>query len=340
MRQLVKFMLLTALLPLLTFPVSAQTPTLAPALIGQITYGQRIDTVTRNTSMRAYVFNGHLGDVVLIGLSAPAFESTLSLLDSSGSELATDTGNRTDRNALVGPVSLPETGSYTIQFYVSNSYPNTVGRFALTLNKTDLIPLTYGDSVEVAFAPDSRVHYFAFQGSVGDQVTLSAVNSDSIESKLLLNEPYAYGHIGDIGVNPTITQRMLTKTGQYTLALQALTSANGVVTLTLERMPPPTISDTPLTYSYINSGAPRVVAFSGKAGETVRLTLHSANGDADTFTFTITQGAALLVHRAVENLSDITLTFVVPADGVVVVQLDQYIYTNVRYEVMLEHPAQ
>ena len=50
------------------------------------------------------------------------------------------------------------------------------------------------------------------------------------------------------GFDPEIYQQLLTTTGTYTVALQAVSPGTGKVTLTLKHTPPPSLDEGPQTH--------------------------------------------------------------------------------------------
>ena len=65
---------------------------------------------------------------------------------------------------------------------------STPGAFTLKLNKAQVTPLDYDQSVTVAFTPNVSIQYFTFVGTIGDMVTVSVDSGDSIDTSLSLPE--------------------------------------------------------------------------------------------------------------------------------------------------------
>ena len=62
-----------------------------------------------------YVFSGQADDVIVISQTSDDFDSYLTLLDSTGYEVAYNDDGGGNSNSLIGPFTLPSTGSYTIR---------------------------------------------------------------------------------------------------------------------------------------------------------------------------------------------------------------------------------
>ena len=319
------------------------TLTVAEQHIERIEYSQTIQSsLTQAELTKDYVFTGQAGDAIMITLNSNDFNSYLHLLDSSGSELISNDDSGGSLNSLIGPYTLPSTGSYTIR--ASSLSSDTPGAFTLSLNKIEVTAVTYDEPIEVNFTPTSSPQYFTFEGDTGDLITVTAVSDGKVNTSLTLNDPYNSQVVFDDdsgpGLDPEIYQLPLNQSGTYTLALQMVAPGTGKVTVTVQRTPPPSLDDGPQTVTFTNSQSSRVVMFTGNAGEHVRLTMHSVDGRAGSPNLSVLQNTSTIASGSGSSVSDLSLSFVVPSDGNVVVQLNEYSYNNLSFEVTLGHSTE
>lgn len=311
--------------------------------IERIEYSQVVNgQLTTQEPAKDYVFTGQAGDVIVITETSDDFDSYLYLLDDNGSQLISNDDSGGSLDSTIGPYTLPDTGSYTIR---ASSLDGTVaGAFVLTLNKTDVTAISYNEDVEVSFTPSDEAKFFIFEGTSGDLVSISVDSDGSIDTNLALTDMYnsqiASDEDSGSGFDPEIYQQILSTTGTYTIALQAVTAGTGKVTLTLTHTPPPSLDDGVQTISFSDTNYSRAVMFTAEGGETVRLNLHALNGATGSPNVSIMQGDTTIANASGSTLTDLNFSFVTPDDGEVVVQITDYSYDNVSYEVSLAHEAE
>ncbi len=306
--------------------------------ISRIEYTQTInDQLTTADPSKDYLFTGQAGDVVVISESSSDFNSYLHLLDSTGTELTSNDNSGSSLDAQIGPYTLTNTGTFTIR--ATSIDGSTPGAFTLKLNKAQVTPLDYNQSVTVAFTPNISTQYFTFEAAIGDLVTVSVDSGDSIDTSLSLldsnNSQIVYDEDGGAGFDPEIYQQLLTSSGIYTIALQAVAPGTGSVRIVVKRTTPPSLDEGKQTVSFTNSQTAHALSFSGQANHTYTLTLHGLSSTSGSPSITITQDTQTLASVSSSTIQDVTFSFVVPADGQVILQLNEYSYANLSYEVSL-----
>lgn len=311
--------------------------------INHIEYSQIINGQLTMTDLTLdYVFSGQAGDVIVASQTSTDFDSYLRLLDATGTELISNDDSGGALDSLIGPYTLPSTGNYTLR--VSSLSGDTAGAFTLKLSKTEIGSLTYNEPIEVSFAPSDTAKYFTFDGTSGDLISIRVDSNDTINTSLTLNDPYGSQVASDddsgSGFDPEIYQQMLSTSGTYTVALQAVTPGTGKVMLTIKHTPPPTVDAGPQTLNFTDSQNARAVTFTAKAGETVRLNLHLTSGQSGSPSVTVMQGDSTLANASGSYISDLNFSFVTPSDGDVLVQITDYSYTTLSYEVSLAHATE
>lgn len=328
--------------------VGAYSLRLSPATIRRIEYTQTVsDRLESEGQTAGYTFRGQGGDVVTIRLTSADFDSylTLSRAD-TGENLISDDDSAGQRNALIGPYTLPDTGDYLI---LVRSYDNTGrGAYTLQLNQAVLTSISYGERIQTDIGDSNPALYYVFEASAGDRVSISVSSGGSVDTSLTLTDPMgfqvSFDDDGGPGFDPEILNQPLVADGAYTILVQTvIPDGAGRVTLTLMRDRPPSLDERPLTVT-LNEKQPLVTAaFNGQAGQSVRLTarvLHSfLSGQTASPNIVVTQAGATLTTARGEDVSTLVAEFVVPQDGPVSVQISDYNYDRATLELTLERLA-
>lgn len=238
-------------------------------------------------------------------------------------------------NSLIGPYVLPATGTYTIA--ASSLSESATGSYTLSLERVELNIINFGDEVEGELGKNAPAIYFSFEGTSGDVVSIE-VDSDA-DTNLTLNDPYnyqvAFDEDGGSGANPEISEVSLNSTGIYTIVVQSPFGDTGPFTLTLARSELPSLDEGSQTLSFSTEQTQRGVVFTANAGETVRLTLSSGGAEASP-SVDVLQAGNSLTYISSSRVSQLSVDFVTPDDGDVVVNISDYSYTNLRLQVTLE----
>jgi hypothetical protein len=318
----------------------AFTLTVGEQNIERIEYTQVIeDELTLDEPSKDYVFTGQAGDVIVATESSDDFDSYLHLLDSSGTELTYNDDGGGNLNSLIGPYTLPTTGTYTLRAGSLSS--DSEGSFTLTLNKTEMTAAEYDEPIEATFTPSDQAKYFTFEGTQGDLVTISVNSNGAINTSLTLNDTSNYQITSDDdsgpGLDPEIYHQLLSSTGTYTVVVRPVTAGSGAITLTISRTPPPSLDDGPQTIAFTESQTSGAITFTGEAGETVRVNLHLAGGESGSPSVSIMQNGTTVASASGSTVSDLNFSFTPTSDGQVIVQITDYSYNNLSYEVSLVH---
>lgn len=320
------------------------TLTVTEQNISRIEYTQAVNgTLSTSEPTLDYVFTGQEGDVIIIRQNSSDFDSYVYLLNSSGSEIAYNDDGGGNSNSLIGPFTLPTTGAYTVR---ASSYSGSgTGSFTLTVEKIDLAPIELGEDVEISFTPQDTVKYFTFEATTGDTVTISADSNRQFDTDLVLNDTYNYQVASDAdggpGFDPEIFQQSLSQSGTYTIVLTAVNPGTGKVTLTVTRTPPPSLDEGVQTISFTSSQYSRALNFTAEGGESVRLSLNvTTEGSTGSPSVTVTQDGSTIASISASYVSDLEFSFTPSSDGEVVVQVTDYSYGNLTYEVALGRNAE
>lgn len=319
------------------------TLTVGEQNIQRIEYTQVVQgELTLEEPSKDYLFTGQAGDVIVATESSDDFDSYLHLLDSSGTELIYNDDSGGNLNSRIGPYTLPSTGSYTLRAGSLSS--DSAGSFTLTLDKTEVTAVEYNEAVEVTFDEGDQAKYFTFSGTSGDLVTISVDSNGSINTSLTLtdsnNSQINSDEDGGSGFDPEIYQQLLTTSGTYTVVVQAVNGGSGEATLTISRTPPPSLDDGPQTVAFTESQSTGAVTFTADTGEKVRINLHIVGGESGSPSVSIMQNGSTVTSASGSSVSDLNFSFTPTSDGQVIVQITDYSYGSLSYEVSLVHESE
>jgi hypothetical protein len=177
-------------------PATGGKPTGSAAGGGMITLGQTVTGSISDTAFEQdWTFDGSAGDIVtitMVDVSADgSLDTYLSLLDSSGIEVTyNDDGGSMDIGPLDSQILdfvLPADDTYTIRASrFGGDMGSGAGAYELTLEEGQAsVPvgsLSYGETVSGTISDEEYRQDWTFEGSAGDIVTITMVDTTAAES--------------------------------------------------------------------------------------------------------------------------------------------------------------
>ncbi|PJF32662.1 MAG: hypothetical protein CUN52_00590 [Phototrophicales bacterium] len=148
-----------------------------------ISYGQVVTgEINENNPSVSYTFNGNQGDTILArmnGTGEMTLDSYLTLFDPQGNFLYSDDDSGGNRNALVGPVVLPQTGAYTITAS-SCCDPNatgSTGTYELVVEQVQVPVVAPNQPANFELSNENPVAFFILMSnSVSSPITRAVVD--------------------------------------------------------------------------------------------------------------------------------------------------------------------
>lgn len=315
--------------------------TLAVPQVRTLAFGDVVeDELTADELSKTFSFEAEAGDAVAITLRSSAFDAYLELRSSSGAYSWIDDDGAGELNSLIGPLALPESGTYTIT--ATSLGRTSTGPFTLSLARAQVTALAFDKPVQVNLAAGEPL-YFSFEGVSGQTIDLRVDSGNTIDTTLTLRGPEGYqvGYNDDsTGIDPALLATNLSSTGTYTVLVQGrYPDESGPLTVTLTAVQLPSLDEGPQRLRLSDKQSTGQVVFDGVAGETVTLTIALESGEKLPSYIDITQGGSLVAYVSSDALAALTLTLVVPQDGVVLVKLNDYSYTVKIVTLALERAA-
>jgi len=307
----------------------------------RIEYTQEIaGTLTIEEPFQEYEFTGEAGDSIMIRLTAPSYDAYLTLLDDNGFDLISNDDSGGSLNSQIGPYELLYTGTYIIS---ATSYSRSAtGDYTLSLDRVELQPIAYGDTLQIEVEPNSNTFFFNFEANAGEVINVYAESDGSVNTDISLTDPYNSTLISDQDggrrYDPEIVDFIVTSTGTHTLVLNVV-DGEGTVSLTLERGVLPSLDEgtQQISFNTTQSNQTRALSFTGVAGQSVHLSFSVVEGaTSGSPNITITQQGTSIAYASASYVSATSIDFTVPYDGEVFISVIEYSYTNISYEVALE----
>jgi len=314
---------------------------LGTAEVNQIEYTQTVEgTFTEESLSALYNFRGQQGDVVTISMNSDDFDSYLTLSQSgqSGSSLITDDDSGGNLNSLIGPYTLPSTGSYIIT--ASSLGGTSVGAYTLRLNRVELEPIEVGDTIEAEIDARTPALYYSFEGTAGQVISIEVDSNDTLDTTLVVRGPDGYqaGYDDDSGggFDPEISRLALSQTGSYIIVVQPYTAGDtGELTIELTESELRSLDDGPQQVRLNDKQYEEYFSFTGNAGERLRFTITVSGGTASP-NVVVNQNGVQIGSASGTTVGGLVFEVDVPADGDGLVQIYDYSYSSVVFEIEME----
>lgn len=324
----------------------AFTLNISDTSIQLIEYGMTIEGELTPDALRSfYTFRGDAGDTIVITLlsTGESWDTYLHLypeLEQNVPLVSNDDGAG-NLNSMIGPYALPEDGLYTIE--ATSFGGNATGTFSLSLQRAEVATLEYGDSADARLSGARSFAYYQFSGAAGDIIDLTAVDGAVVGTALVLNGPEGYQiSYSDSysGADPTIQAFQLPSTGLYTVLVRTLEpDSEGTVSIELNETVLESLDDGAQTLVYSSNVYRNTVTFTGRPGETITLSLATDGDPSSSLSVTVLQSGTTLSYISASSVSELSARFIVPTDGLVLVQVDDYSYRDSEVRISIERGA-
>jgi hypothetical protein len=314
---------------------------LSIAQLSQIEYTQTVeDSFTEGSFSALYNFRGQQGDVITISMNSNDFDSYLTLSQSGQTSfpLITDDDSGGNLNSLIGPYTLPSTGNYIIT--ASSLGGTSIGNYTLRLNRVELETLEIGDTVEAEIGENTSALYYSFAGTSGQVISIEVDSDGTLDTTLVVRGPDGYqaGFDDDSGGNydPEINRLALTQTGSYIIVVQPYTVGDtGELTLELTESILRSLDEGPQQVRLNDKQYEEYFSFTGNAGERLRFILTISGGVASP-NIVVNQNGAQIGSANGTSVSSLIFEVEVPADGDGLVQINDYSYSSVVFDIEME----
>lgn len=166
MRKFWSLSVLSLLIIVMAFPIASMAQDSSTIVYDQVVTGE----ITADSYEIPYQFDGQEGDVILVEMKStsenPRLDSYLRLLGPNGDELWSDDDSGGNLNSLVGPFTLPETGTFTIiATRFQQAEGSSTGSFELVVKLAQITTLFLDETVTIALEDGNEFAFFNYTAS-------------------------------------------------------------------------------------------------------------------------------------------------------------------------------
>lgn len=285
------------------------------------------DQLSPDAPIKAYRMTAEQGMLLSVRVASASFSPQMVLVGPlpNGTELLNLTGPDyyTGGMAEMPLYRIPQSGDYLLLVKAFNSI--ATGPFELWANFAEVVPMAYGETLELPLEDGASDLYVAFQAREGDVIDVSAV-AEGADPLIRLFAPdtlmIALDDDGGAGLTAELTRQTLTSRGMHVLYIHVIRSAaDQVLTVTLQRASG-TQLDEGAVGVYLDKNVYQSFTYEANAGDLLRFSADAVEGVTHIPTITIRQGDRVLAQLPGATVSRYSVEFRVPASGRVVVGVD------------------
>jgi hypothetical protein len=278
-------------------------------------------------------FQGRNNDIILIDLIVPTnseLDPVLQLVSPSGIFISQDDDGGNHVNARIGPLSLPEDGTYEI---LAEGYSGH-GRFWLGLNTLEELPtLTLNKPLEVQLTEQHPLAYLFIENPPASVLNLSAETEDPTAAPILTlydeqGEQVRDAYIQAGGIDPLMSQANTC----YVVAVEiAFPHPNESHAYTISLLPSEIdlLENGNTRKGQITPAAATLHFFQGKMGQRIKLSLTLLDGNISPALYVRSvDSQQFLFSNSGQSLRNLTATLNIPADGLYVIEVADSAYTG------------
>lgn len=305
-----------------------------------IEFGQTVTgSLDSSQTFSLYTFQGEAGDVVVITMSASGFAPYVYLTEPNlDYTLASSSSDSSATTTVLGPFTLSDSATYTVN--ATSYYGDGAGSYTLRVDRVSVTAVNIGDTASLTVGGDTPRQFVSFQGNPGDALDIAVDSAGSVDTQLTVLSPSGYQIASDDdsgrGFDPEILRLILTESGTYYVVISAPEGSDaGDIQLSVTESAIPSLDSGPKVVRLNDKRTQDVVTFTGTAGERVHLDFTLDSGTMEP-TITVTQNGQTLSYASATGVSSLAVEIVLPADGKVVVQVQDQTSTTLNIKASLE----
>lgn len=293
-------------------------------------------------------FEGEAGQLVLINLASHDFDPAVALIDRDDIEMVYSDDSRGQNDPLIGPLSLPYSGAYTLEISAAPlMMPQGAidGEFVLSIAELSLAPLAFERDVAFSLSAESPAQYFALPVETGDSLTVTVDSGGALDTLLQLVAPsgleYAFDDDSGSGFDAELSSLVFDHAATYVLVVSTFDgSDSGGGAITIRRNPVQALEDGRARVTLNDKAIRELVVFDAAEDEYLILNLQKLKGDVeDLYVTAKVEGMEVMAYSTMGVPDELPLAFVMPMSGRVVVTLEKFGYDDgISLEVSLERP--
>ena len=293
-------------------------------------------------------FVGEAGQFALIRVASADFDPAAALIDRDDVELAFNDDSRGQKDAIIGPLSLPYSGEYRLAISAAPlMMPQGAesGDFTVTVTPAAPLPIRFDADLNFTLSADLPAQYFRLPVETGDSLTITVDGGGAIDTLLQVVSPageeYAFDDDSGSGFDAELSNLIFDRAASYVLVVSTFDeSASGAGTITVSRNPVHSLDDGAVTITLNDKAIRDLVVFDAAEDELLILNLEVIYGHVEDLYVTATiDGMEVMSYSTMGVPDELPLAFVTPMSGAVVVTLEKFGYDDsIALDVSLERP--
>ena len=291
---------------------------------------------------------GEQGQYLLITVSSEDFDPAAALVNRDDFEIAYNDTSRGRKNAVIGPLKLPYSGSYALEVFPLPTMAAariSEGDFVTTLETVSLARVDFNSTINFSLSPDVPALYYEMPVNTGDSLSLSIDSDGSLDTLMQVFAPDGFEFVFDddsgSGFDAELSNLIFDRGATYVLTVSTFDgSATGSGTLTITRNPVHDLEDGEIIIRLNDKAIRDLVVFDAAEDEMLILQLDKLAGDVEDLYVTATvEGMEVMSYSTMGVPERLPLAFVMPMSGRVVVTLEKFGFDDgISLAVSLERP--
>ncbi len=291
---------------------------------------------------------GEQGQYLLITVSSEDFDPAAALVNRDDFEIAYNDTSRGRKNAVIGPLKLPYSGSYELEVFPLPSMAAariSEGDFVTTLETVSLARVDFNSTINFSLSPDVPALYYEMPVNTGDSLSLSIDSDGSLDTLMQVFAPDGFEFVFDddsgSGFDAELSNLIFDRGATYVLTVSTFDGiATGSGTLTITRNPVHDLEDGEIIIRLNDKAIRDLVVFDAAEDEMLILQLDKLAGDVEDLYVTATvEGMEVMSYSTMGVPERLPLAFVMPMSGRVVVTLEKFGFDDgISLAVSLERP--
>ena len=292
-------------------------------------------------------FEGDAGQFTLIRVASSDFDPAAALIDRNDVELAFNDDSRGQKDAIIGPLSLPYSGSYRLAISAAPllmPQGAVSGDFTVTITPVEPQPIRFDADLNFALSADMPAQYYRLPVDTGDSFTIT-VDGGALDTLLQLVSPageeFAFDDDSGSGFDAELSNLIFDRAASYVLVVSTFDEgASGAGTVTVSRNPVHSLDDGAVTITLNDKAIRDLVVFDAAEDELLILNLEVIYGHVEDLYVTATiDGMEVMSYSTMGVPDELPLAFVTPMSGAVVVTLEKFGFDDsIALDVSLERP--
>lgn len=310
-----------------------------PLALGAVVSGE----LTSAEPYHVYRFAAQAGVPLSVTLRSPTFQSRFAFFAPGSSYPVPNSGGYSNVTNIAHQLLVPAvTGDYL--WVVSSLYgtPPGAASFSVIARGLEIPPLTYGETVDLSFTADDRAIAFQLDMLMPEWVNLRVEGDDGLDTSMTLYDSAGNVMGGDddsgAGFDPELVGYQLPFVGRMYIVVEMLDAvAQGSARLTLERASQVSIAiGEPVTLTLRAKLRTVTAIFEAQAGQRYRLNAELLPSEGAFPNVVIHQGGTQIAAMNAQNTSALSLDFVAPEDGPVVIMFNDSSSVGVEARLRVE----